>query len=150
MVSMGHLQYVLEKQDESEMKSYKQWIDRHKTILLGLLSTFGLLIVLFFVMDLIVMPIYTHHGSEEELPDVTEKPFHEAKVILESVGFQIGDLSFTYDATYAESTVVAQNPQPYYHVKKGRRIFITLSAGNRMVHVPRVIGRFERDASWAG
>ncbi|MFC1502630.1 PASTA domain-containing protein [bacterium] len=128
------------------MERFKQWIVQHKTIILGLSSTFVMLIIIIMLMDWIVMPLYTHHGAEEELPDVTERPYREAEEILLSKGFGIGEIEFTHDATYQESTVVAQNPQPYYYVKKGRRIFLTLSAGNRIVTVPRVIGKSERDA----
>jgi beta-lactam-binding protein with PASTA domain len=146
MESMDLLLCVLEKQDELDMIRLKIWMVRHRTILLGLASIMGMLIILVFIMDWVIMPIYTHHGAEKELPDVTEKPYRDAENILISSGFRVGEIEFTHDATYPESTVVAQSPLPYYFVKKGRRISLTMSAGDRMVIVPRVIGRFERDA----
>jgi beta-lactam-binding protein with PASTA domain len=105
-----------------------------------------MMFLLVLLMDWIVMPLYTHQGAEEELPDVTEQPFRKAEEILKSKGFRIGEIEFVHDATYAESTVVSQIPQPYYLVKRGRHIFLTLSSGNRIVVVPRVIGKSERDA----
>ncbi len=120
-----------------------------RTPFLGLLSTAGMLLVLALIFDWVVMPIYTKHGAELELPDVTEKSFDEAKTLLESKGFSvIKEFHFKYDPVYPAGTVLFQNPEPYAHVKKGRRIYLTLSAGERMVEVPRVIGSSERDAEF--
>jgi len=106
--------------------------------------------LLFFVffMDRVFMPIYTHLGAEEELPDVTERTFNEAKEILESKRFSIIKEGEKYDATYPESTVVFQNPPPFSRVKRGRRIYVTLSAGEKMIEVPLVTNQSERDAEF--
>lgn len=95
------------------------------------------------------MPLYTHRGAEFELPDVTEMSFEQAKEILEVRGFRIITDGLQFNETYAESTVIFQNPPPYSKVKRGRRIYVTLSAGERMISVPRVIGLSERDAEFA-
>lgn len=131
------------------MSRFSEWMEKHRSKLMGILATIFVLIFLFFVIDHIVMPIYTHHGEEEELPDITEKPYAEAKRILEERGFTIIKEAEKYDATYPESTVVSQNPVPFARVKKGRRIYVTLSAGERLIQVPRVIGLSERDAEFS-
>jgi len=130
------------------MNRFRRWIERRRTVLLGLGSTLVLFIFLIFLMDWIVMPFYTQHGAEDELPDATELSFEEARRILRSKGFRIFIDGEKYDATYPESTVVFQNPPPYSRVKKGRRIYVTLSAGERRVQVPKVVGLSERDAAF--
>jgi beta-lactam-binding protein with PASTA domain len=130
------------------MIRWRRWVERHRTILLGIGATVLMFILLGFFMNWIVMPLYTHRGAEDELPDVTELSFNEAKELLESRGFQIIMDRQIYNSTYPESTVVLQNPEPYTRVKKGRRIYVTLSAGVRMIPVPQIVGSSERDASF--
>jgi len=127
---------------------FTQWFENHKTVVLGVGSTVVLFVFIVLLMDWIVMPLYTHRGAEEELPDVTEMSFKEAEEILKSRGFRIFKEKDVYDATYPESTVVAQNPPPYSRVKKGRRVYVTLSAGERLVSVPHLVGSSERDAGF--
>ncbi|MBN2028998.1 PASTA domain-containing protein [bacterium] len=123
------------------------YIKQHpKEIFLGIGSSILLLILFVFVMNHIVMPLYTHHGREIEVPDVEYLSFYEAEEILEDTGFKIIIEGKKFDATFPESTIIFQNPRPFSHVKKGRRIYLTLSAGERLVQVPRLIGMAERDA----
>jgi beta-lactam-binding protein with PASTA domain len=127
----------------------KRFLEKMKTPVLGVLSTAGMLIFLALLFEFVVMPLYTKHGAERELPDVTEKSFGEAKALLESKGFRVvKEPKPKYDPVYPAGTVIFQNPAPYSHVKRGRRIYLTLSAGERMVEIPNVIGASERDAEF--
>ena len=149
---MGSTVLLQSDSDESyevAMNRWKMWITQHKTLLLGLGSTVLMLFFLIFFMDVAVMPIYTHHGEERELPDVTERSFEDARKILESRGFTIVKEDEKFDATYPESTVIFQNPSAFSRVKRGRRIYVTLSAGEKRITVPRVIGMSERDAEFS-
>ena len=149
---MGWTVLLQSDSDESyevAMNRWKMWITQHKTLLLGLGSTVLMLFFLIFFMDVAVMPIYTHHGEERELPDVTERSFEDARKILESRGFTIVKEDEKFDATYPESTVIFQNPSAFSRVKRGRRIYVTLSAGEKRITVPRVIGMSERDAEFS-
>jgi serine/threonine-protein kinase len=113
------------------------------------LLTAGLSVIIFvLIMDLIVMPVYTNQGEELELPDLTELHFQHARKILEEKGFQIILDGFQFDDTYPESTVVQQNPFPFTKIKRNRRIYVTLSAGEQLIQVPRIIGSSERDAEF--
>ncbi len=128
------------------MKLLHNVIRNWKIVLPGVASTVVLLALFILIMDKIVMPLYIHLGKDVELPDIEYIAFEEAKETLEENGFKIVIEGEKYDATFPESTVVFQNPRPFSHVKKGRRIYLTLSAGERMVPVPRVIGMSEKDA----
>jgi beta-lactam-binding protein with PASTA domain len=129
-----------------KMKRLKLWFEKNNTILLGVTSTLVMFLVLFVLMNYVVMPLYTKQGAEVELVDVTEMPYDMAERMLEKRGFKMVHDTTTFSATYPESTVIAQNPPSYSKVKRGRRIYVTLSGGERIIKVPRVIGTSERDA----
>jgi len=112
----------------------------------GVLAAIGALIVLFLLADMIILPIYTKQGAEIQLPDIVEKSAEEAEAVLEKQGFRMIIDGSEYHPVLPESIVVFQNPAPYTHVKRGRRIYVHISAGERSVLVPRIIGISERDA----
>lgn len=127
----------------------KNFWEKVKTPFLGISASLLLLFILIVLMEYVVMPIYTQRGQEMELPDVTERSFENAKAFLESAGFAvIQEPVRKHNANYPEGTVLFQKPEPYSRVKKGRRIYLTLSAGELKVEVPRVIGISERDAEF--
>jgi eukaryotic-like serine/threonine-protein kinase len=130
------------------MNFLKKWILTHQNMLKGIFATIAMLMVLMVLADWLVMPLYTQHAREKELPDVTEMSMAEARRLLVENGFDIVAEKSIYDATYPESTVVQQNPAAYSRVKNGRRVYVTLSAGEKLVQVPRVIGESERDAEF--
>jgi serine/threonine-protein kinase len=99
-------------------------------------------------MDWIVMPVYTHHGQEMELPDITEHSLEDAQRILDAKGFKLIKDREKFDSNYPKGTVIFQNPAPYSKAKKGRRIYVTVSSGDRPVTVPNLVGVSERDAAF--
>jgi eukaryotic-like serine/threonine-protein kinase len=130
------------------MSQFKKWHREHRQALIGGWVTLAVLVVWMLFMDWIVMPLYTNHGREVELPDITEHSFDEAQKILESGGFKLIKDREKSDANYPKGTVIFQNPQPYAKVKKGRRIYVTVSSGEKAVLVPQIVGRSERDAAF--
>jgi len=127
-------------------KSFRERLEEHRNAVLGIGVTLVLFLVWMVLMDVVVMPFYTHRGHEEELPDVTEMSFEEAQRLLESKGFRIVKDQAKHDSNYPVGMVIFQNPAPYSKVKKGRRIYVTVSTGEAMVPVPKVVGTSERDA----
>lgn len=130
------------------MQRLKEWNRTHRQAVIGWFVTVFLLIVWLVLMDWIVMPVYTHHGREEELPDVTEHSFDEARKMLEDRGFKIIKDKEKFDSNYPKGTVIFQNPAPYAKVKKGRRIYMTVSSGEKSIVMPQIVGVSERDASF--
>jgi serine/threonine-protein kinase len=122
------------------------WLERHRAGVIGVSVSLIILLIWVLLMDWIVMPMYTHRGQENELPDVTELRYDEAKTLLESRGFRIVKDQTKHDAHYPAGTVIFQNPAPYSKVKKGRRIYVTVSSGETTVQMPKVLGISERDA----
>ncbi|MFQ6618088.1 MAG: PASTA domain-containing protein [Fidelibacterota bacterium] len=96
--------------------------------------------------DKIIMPLYTHHGQVLDLPDVTELKFEEARYILESKGFRAMKGDEKYSSYYPPGVVIDQNPPPYSTVKRGRRVYLTVSIEEELIPVPNLIGKSERGA----
>ena len=130
------------------MNKVKKWFKKNRTLLTGLAATLVLFLLMIPLFDYVIMPLYTNKGAERELPDVTEIHYDDAEKVLGDHGFQVIVDHAQHDATYPESTVIYQDPEPFTRVKRGRRIYVVLSRGERLVMVPKVVGRSERDAGF--
>ncbi|MBN2201286.1 PASTA domain-containing protein [bacterium] len=130
------------------MSKFSAWFVRHGQTIKGWLVTLAILFVWMLLMDWVVMPLYTQYSRERELPDITEHSFENAREILESNGFRIIKDREKTDSRYAKGMVIFQNPPPYSKVKRGRRIYVTVSSGARSVAVPQLVGVSERDAAF--
>jgi serine/threonine-protein kinase len=124
-----------EKQGPSTRKRYKR-----------LVRWLVFLALLYLALDRIVMPVYTRHGQAIAVPDVTNLDFQSAKEVLESRGLRVVRASDRYDAHVPPGHVVFQEPRAGSQVKKGRRIYLTISKGEKKIPVPNLVGGSERDA----
>ncbi len=103
-------------------------------------------VALVVVCDQVIMPIYVKHGKDVVLPNVVGKSFQEAQKELAKEGFKAILDKEAYNSEYPAGTVTFQNPFPESVVKKGRRVYLTVSKGERRVVVPKLTGGSERDA----
>ncbi len=108
------------------------WWQKTLTVLAGLL-------LFVFFMDWVVMPLYTRHGSEYELPDVTEKNVDNAMDILDDNGFIPIVQDSVFDSFYPVGTVVRQNPTAFSTVKRGRRVYLIVSSGEKPIFMPKLV-----------
>ncbi len=116
--------------------------DFFKHLLYAVLIEAGLLIITFLTLR-----IYTHHGQKIPVPDFrgltmdeVYKKASDYKLIIE-----VTDSVFNNDMP--KGTVIEQNPEPDFNVKKRRRIFITMNAFNpEKVNMPNVVGVSHRQA----
>ena len=65
------------------------FFNKNRTLILGVFFTLIILAVLVVLFNWVIMPIYTLHWSEKELPDVTEMTYEEAKKTLAAKGFEM-------------------------------------------------------------
>ena len=120
----------------------------------NLKNTFIALILLFcfviiaLLMDFIVMPWYTKHGKEFELPDVTDRKIEEAMEVLKEADFKPLIQDSVYDEQFSPGSVIQQNPAPFSQVKKGRRVYLIVSIGEKPRFVPHLIGLTPQDAEF--
>lgn len=124
------------------MRIIKQWGVPFLIILL----IYGTAVVL---IDRTIMPYYTRHGAEVEVPDVVEMHVTEADSLLRIHGFRLVVEREQYDWNYPEGTVVNQNPEAFALTKPGRRIYVTLSIGEKLSTMPNLVGKSARDAIFA-
>lgn len=129
----------MEKIKEFLITYHKRWWFRLSEVFLGL-------IIFVMVMDQIVMPWYVKLGDETEMPDVIEMNVNEAKTLLESRGFQVLISDSLYDANHEENIVIEQNPYPYARVKEGRRVYLSISIGEKPIIMPNLFSVSPREA----
>ncbi|MCB0280880.1 MAG: PASTA domain-containing protein, partial [Calditrichaeota bacterium] len=111
-----------------------------KKFFMQLLVLLVILISLYIVIDRVVFPMYTRHGDEFSLPDLNEKSIAEAQHILDDFGATIIIKDSTYSALVPEGKILSQIPKAYSTVKYGRRVYISVSAGDRPRIVPNLLG----------
>jgi len=111
-----------------------------------LILVFLCLLLLVFLIDKVIMPMYVDLGDETELPDVIEMSLDEATRVLEEEGFEIVVNDSLYDAKHDVGTVIEQNPYPYATVKEGRRVYLTVSIGEKPIIMPNLFGVSPREA----
>jgi serine/threonine-protein kinase len=128
----------------NKLKNFFRWIKQ--TWMYKPLIILVILILFTLVMDKLIMPLVVDLGKERELPDVIEMTLGQAKTVLEKEGFNVIVKDSLFDANHALGTVIEQNPYPYATVKEGRRVYLTISIGEKPIIMPKLIGLSPRDA----
>jgi len=106
----------------------------------------ALLLTFFFIFNDLLIPWYVQNGGTITVPSVVGLTYDEAKTILDSLGFDVKKGETRLDRSRPAGTVIIQNPIEGAVVKKGRRIYLTISGGEQLVTVPDLRGRTLRDA----
>jgi beta-lactam-binding protein with PASTA domain len=115
-----------------------------KKFIIGL----ALFLLLFVVCNDFLLPWYVEHGSTIEVPDLVGRTLEEASSALDSVGLEARKGDVRPDKEHPAGIVIVQNPTAGHAVKKGRRVYLTLSGGEELVVIPSVRGRTLRDATF--
>lgn len=124
--------------------NFMAWLEKYNLKKLFIISFW--LIIFLFLMDTIVMPVYVRLGQEDEIPNVTEMAYEDAGLFLNKHGFKIVLEGERYDSRFPAGYVISQNPKAATRVKKGRRVYVVTSMGERYIKVPVIIGNGERNA----
>ncbi len=115
-----------------------------KKSLLALMIT----MLLFFVCNNILLPWYVNKGGVVKIPNLIGLQNEEAIKLLDSLGLEPREGGTRPDVRYPIGVVVFQNPAENAIVKKGRRVYLTLSGGEQEVVVPNLKGKSLRDAKF--
>ncbi len=99
------------------------------------------------LFDQIIMPWYTKHGEALTVPNLIAQRYESAKDILEQQGLEAIKGGEKHDANLPFGYVVEQNPRANRLVKKGRRVYLTISVGEKDVQVPSLVGLSENNAN---
>lgn len=122
----------------------RSFFTRERILIIGITILSFYLIVLLF--DQVIMPWYTKHDEALAVPNVVAQPFETAKELLELQGLSVVKQGEKHDSNLPFGYVVDQNPRPNRLVKKGRRVYLTISVGEREVEVPDLRGMSETNA----
>lgn len=101
----------------------------------------------YFLADAVLLPSYTRHDASTQIPNVEDLPFAEAKIQLQKHNLQVKRQIGRYNPNVDTGIVVAQTPLPTSTVKPGRRVYLTVNAGNvPTVQLPDLNGMSVREA----
>lgn len=119
---------------------FGNWIVRN----LILAVVFVLALVL--IVD-IVLKIYTHHGREVSVPDMSGMSVSEAAAAAANCGLDTRVADSVYVIRLRKGAVFSQNPKAGSKVKSGRKISLTINANSaRRVAMPLLVGYSMRQA----
>ena len=105
--------------------------------------------ILFILVDNVILPLYVNTGGVSTIPSVVGMDYENAFRLLDSLGFEPRKGDSRLDKNHPAGTVIIQNPHSGSVVKSGRRIYLTLSAGEIKVTVPNLLGKTLRDSKFA-
>lgn len=103
----------------------------------------------FIIYFLVVfgLRISTLHGKSFPVPDFRGMTLEEVNKTVAKKNLRFQLIDSVYNNNYKRGSIVEQNPEPGFHVKKNRNIFLTINAFNpEMVKVPNVSGLSLRQA----
>ncbi|HUL43101.1 MAG TPA: PASTA domain-containing protein [Bacteroidota bacterium] len=110
---------------------------------------FCFLVLLFVAFNYFLIPLYVNAGGIETVPSVVGMAYDDAHHVLDSLGFEARKGDVRLDRDHPAGIVIIQNPVAGDSVKKGRRVYLTVSGGELLVSVPSIKGRTLRDARFA-
>ena len=117
-----------------------------RKIVLWVIAPLLVLSVLYVVVDDIVMPIITRHGSEFTLPNWVEQRLIEARIELDNLKLRFEVASEEFSPGIPQGVILSQYPVAGTKVKTGRAIKFVVSAGQKMVAIPNLAGQSVRQA----
>ena len=89
----------------------------------------AIIVAAILLVGLIIgLRLYTQHGEEIVVPNITNLYVEEAKIIAASEGLQIMVIDSTYSTKVPLGTLVEQNPKAGSKVKHGRTIYVIQNA----------------------
>jgi beta-lactam-binding protein with PASTA domain len=103
-------------------------------------------IVFVLLMDKVVMPALVHSQAVVTMPNVIGSKIEDAKNNLIIRGFEIEKVDTHADEKIPAGAIIYQNPYAGAEVKKGRKVFITISSGRELMQMPQLVGIGLREA----
>lgn len=116
-----------------------------RVIVLMVSTAVGSLLLFLVLLDVVLMP-YLVDVDHVRVPDIRNRGMAEVAAHMKRIGLRITQTDSVFHERLAPGTIVEQTPAPPEYIKKGRRVFVQLSKGQRLYQVPVLIGVGERDA----
>jgi len=113
----------------------------------GLIVLLLLFLGAYLLVDRVIMPDYTRHEVTVQVPSVTDRPFDEAVEVLSRYDLDVEREAQEFNPNVAREVVVDQRPRGQALVKPGRRVYLTVNAGDvQQVTMPSLDGLSRREA----
>lgn len=100
------------------LRSKKIWLHAGLIVL-------ALLILTFLVFNL--LKVYTRHGEQIAIPDLSSKMLDEAVSIAEDAGFEVVLTDSVFLVGKPGGMITSQNPEPGAKAKSKRKIYVTIT-----------------------
>lgn len=84
--------------------------------------------VVLVIIGLIFLDFWTRHGETSTVPEIKDMPYQQAAEILDRNDLEIEISDLIYDRGLAPGTVVESWPKAGSVVKRGRQVFVTVTA----------------------
>lgn len=84
--------------------------------------------ILLLVISFFTLKLYTRHGKEYIVPDLKDKQLIEVEQIKEMSNFELIIIDSIYQEDIPSGTILSQEPIADSKVKKGRKIYVTISS----------------------
>jgi beta-lactam-binding protein with PASTA domain len=104
------------------------------------------LLLLYFLLDNIVMPLYTRQGSERPVPKLIGLSEDQARSVVQSLGFSMVEEPGKPGLGVDEGTIIEQHPLAGSMSKPGRKIHVVPALAAVAGEVPNLVGLELRDA----
>jgi beta-lactam-binding protein with PASTA domain len=91
----------------------------------------GLIVASFFLILLLVfvsLKIYTRHGKEYIVPDISGKLMQEVEQMKEMAPFNVVIIDSIYQEETPSGTILSQEPVANSKAKRGRKIYLTIAS----------------------
>lgn len=99
------------------------------------------------LMDYVVMPLVVgKHRGHDIVPDIINLTVREAKEKLQETSLQLEMEKEDFSDLILKGHIFAQNPAAGQEVKKGRKIYYSISKGPKNIILPELRGRTLRQA----
>ena len=113
---------------------------------LGALLVLAVWLVLTVIFDKLVMHAVTRQWSEAEVPNLVDLSVEDAELVAATKDFEIAVSEKRFDPVHEPGIVLEQFPIAGNISKTGRKIKLTVSAEEKFITVPDVVGIDEKDA----
>jgi eukaryotic-like serine/threonine-protein kinase len=117
-----------------------------KNILINFALFLLILISVYLLVDLAILPSYTRQNEEFSLIDFNGLSLESAEKKADSLNLELLVRDSSFSTLVPMGHIVSQYPNPYTTVKEGRKIYLTISNGDRPILVPELIGLSEKRA----
>jgi beta-lactam-binding protein with PASTA domain len=99
----------------------------------------AILIIFLLILSNVFLDVFTRHGKSAPVPDFTGKLLDSVLVIAKKNNLRIEIIDSVFRIDIPRGSVLLQNPEPGAHVKKNRKIFLTMNSFSpRKEAVPNV------------